>query len=157
MRLIWEGASMKDNEELEIDERSVLQLAFEDEFNKIPRLFRFTEIKKKILKWFTIIWLAIDIIFGVFFSFVRERDPDKTFVPDAYRSIAINTDLTNIVVAVIFNVILVVALLWIVIGLAFEKRAFVKAGRIAAKHEEWERERNEKERQRIRAQYKDLM
>ena len=148
---------MKDTEELEIDERSVLHLAFEDEFNKIPLLFRFTALKKKILKWFAIIWLALDVIFGIYFCFIRERDPSKTVTLDAYRSTAINTDLTAIFVAVIFNVILVVVLLWIVIGLFFEKRAFVKAGKIAAKHEEWERERNERERQRIRAQYKDLI
>ncbi len=148
---------MKDTEELEIDERSVLQLAFEDEFNKIPLLFRFTALKKKILKWFAIIWLALDVIFGIYFCFIRERDPAKNVTLDAYRSIPINTDLTHILVATIFNVILAVVLLWIVIGLAFERRAFVKAGKIAAKHEEWERERNERERQRIRAQYKDLM
>lgn len=117
---------------------------YDEEFNKIPFVFRFSRGTKRIFIALIIMWAVIDFFLGSV-----AKSPAVTQIV-AGRGIPVRTDFSSWVIFIIANCILVVILSWGVIGTVFERLAFKKASKLDRLHKDWMHERAQREIRKIK-------
>ena len=125
---------------------SYFQKTYEEECSKIPFLFRFTRTKVIVLITLLIIWAVADISL---IAFVKQDSYDAAQIVEG-RGLAVRTNFDSWAVFTGFNILLVPILLWPVMGLYHDRKAFKHASKLTAMHSEWERQQIRKERTNIR-------
>ncbi|MBO4637117.1 MAG: hypothetical protein J5685_08235 [Clostridiales bacterium] len=113
---------------------------------KIPFLFRFTRTKVIVLITLLIIWLVTDICLGVY---IKQDSYDAMTVIEG-RGMAVRTNFDSWAVFTAANIALVPILLWPVVGIWLDRKAFRQASKLTALHSDWERMQNRKEASQIR-------
>lgn len=119
---------------MRLENDKVFNELYDEEFDKIPFLFRFGRIRFKVVIITTIVlFVSMLILTSVFFSTGKAEVIDAPISPITTGSQMIVNFYNNGVLIAVIIVGLVVALLalWMFIGKWFERRAFRKATNLA--------------------------
>ena len=119
---------------MRLENDNVFNELYEEEFNKIPFLFRFSRKRFKVVIITTIVlFVSMLILTSVFYSTGKAEVIDAPFSPITTGSQMVVNMYNNGVLVAVIIVGIVVALLafWMFIAKQFEKRAFRKATNLA--------------------------
>ena len=119
---------------MRLENDQVFNELYEEEFNKIPFLFRFSRKRFKVVIITTIVlFVSMLILTSVFYSTGKAEVIEAPFSPITTGSQMVVNMYNNGVLVAVIIVGIVVALLafWMFIAKQFEKRAFRKATNLA--------------------------
>ena len=119
---------------MRLENDQVFNELYEEEFNKIPFLFRFGHMRFKVVIITTIVlFVSMLILTSVFYSTGKAEVIEAPFSPVTTGSQMVVNMYNNGVLIAVIIVGIVVALLafWMFIAKQFEKRAFRKATNLA--------------------------
>lgn len=139
-----------------IDNDAVLQKCIDEEYEKIPRLFKMGRIKRIIIFVLASLWLIATLIIGVY----PWETPEIVWIRNNYMNYPFAGVSDGVRVSIVVNCFLFLILLWLEIIDLYDRAAFRKASSRALainQHQrELERYADLKEKERLKKIYAEL-